>query len=77
MKLQQMASVVGVLPLYSTDIAEFTTAYFAVGVDEAALRLAEDLDLPSDFVAPIEDAPIVSDLPAATELLGYIGLDLA
>jgi hypothetical protein len=68
---------VDVLPLNGTDIVEFTVVYFATGFDEAALRLAEDLDLLPDFVAPIENAPNVADLPADTELLAYIGRDRA
>jgi hypothetical protein len=68
---------VGILPLNGTDIEEFTTVYFADGFEEAALRMAEDLDLLLEFVAPIEDSPGVADLPADTELLVYIGRDRA
>ena len=60
-----------------TDIVELTTVYFADGFEESALRLAEDLDLLPEFVAPIEDAPNVPELAADTELLVYIGLDRA
>lgn len=68
---------VDVLPLNGSDIVEFTTIYFADGFEEAALRMADDLELLPDFVAPIEDAPNVADLPADTELLAYIGRDRA
>ncbi len=68
---------VDVLPLNGSDIVEFTTVYFADGFDEAALRMAEDLDLLAEFVAPLDDAPSVADLPADIELLVYIGRDRA
>ena len=68
---------VGVVLRNGTDIVELTTVYFADGFEESALRLAEDLDLLPEFVAPIEDAPNVPDLAADTELLVYIGLDRA
>ena len=75
-RLQQIGYV-DVLALNGTDIFEFTTVYYAEGFEEAALRMAEDLNLLPDFVAPIEDAPGVADLPADTELLPYIGRDRA
>ena len=59
------------------DIVEFTVVYYADGFEDAALRLAEDLALLPEFVAPIEDAPAVADLPADVELLVYIGRDRA
>ena len=68
---------VDVLPLNGTDIEELTTVYFADGFEEAALRMADDLDLPPESVAPIEDSPSVADLPADIELLVYIGRDRA
>jgi hypothetical protein len=68
---------VDVLPLNGTDIVEFTTIYYADGFEQAALRLADDLDLLADFVAPLDDSPNVADLPADTELLAYIGRDRA
>jgi len=73
----QEIGYVDVLALNGTDIFEFTTVYYAEGFEEAALRMAEDLNLLPDFVAPIEDAPGVADLPADTELLSYIGRDRA
>ena len=68
---------VGVVLRNGTDIVELTTVYFADGFEESALRLAEDLDLLPELVAPIEDAPNVPELAADTELLVYIGLDRA
>jgi len=68
---------VDVLPLNGSDIVEFTTIYFADGFEEAALRMADDLELLPDFVAPIEESPALADLPADTELLAYIGRDRA
>jgi len=49
-----------------TDVFEFTTIYFADGFEDAALRMTGDLDLMPGFVAPIEDAPSVEDLPTPT-----------
>jgi hypothetical protein len=60
-----------------TEIVEFTTIYFADGFEDAALRLAEDLELLPFFVAPLEVAPTVSGLPDDVELLAYIGTDRA
>ena len=60
-----------------TNIVDFTVVYYAEGFEESALRLAEDLDLLPDFVAPIGDSPPVPDLPADAELLVYVGLDRA
>ena len=68
---------VDVLPLNGSDIVEFTVVYYADGFEEAALRLAEDLDLLPDFVGSIDDSPTVADLPADVELLVYIGRDRA
>ena len=60
-----------------TNIVDFTVVYYAEGFEESALRLAADLDLLPDFVAPIDDSPSVPDLPADVELLVYVGLDRA
>jgi hypothetical protein len=68
---------VDVLPRDGTDIVEFTTIYFADGFEEAALRLADDLELLPFFVAPIAAMPTVIDLPADVELVAYIGPDRA
>ncbi len=64
-------------PLNGTDFAEFTIVYYADGFEEAALRLADDLDLLAEFVGPLADSPSVPDLPADVELLVYIGRDRA
>lgn len=66
-----------VLPLNGTDIVEFTVVYYADGFQEAGLRMAEDLDLLPEFVAPLDEVPAVIDLPDDVELLAYIGRDRA
>jgi hypothetical protein len=68
---------VDVLPLNGSDIVEFSVVYYADGFEEAALRLADDLGLLAEFVAPLDDAPAVADLPDDTELLVYVGRDRA
>ena len=68
---------VDVLPLNGTDIEEVTTVFFAAGFEEAALRMADDFDLPPESVAPIEVSPSVPGLSADIELLVYIGRDRA
>ncbi len=73
----QEVGYVDVLPLNGADIFEFTVIFFTEGLDEAALRLAEDLDLLPDFVAPLDTLPAVADLPADIELVAYIGRDRA
>ena len=60
-----------------TNIVDFSVVYYAEGFEESALRLAADLDLLPDFVAPIDDSPSVPDIPADVELLVYVGLDRA
>jgi hypothetical protein len=72
-------------PLGYTDIAgrngtlvsDFTVVYHADGLEQAASRLAVDLELFPDFIAPLLDAPQVIDLPDDVQLLAYIGLDRA
>lgn len=68
---------VDIAQLNGSDIVEFSVVYYADGFEEAALRLADDLDLLDEFVAPIDDAPAVTDLPDDVELLVYIGRDRA
>ncbi len=68
---------VDVQPLNGSDIVEFTVIYYAAGFEPSALRLADDLDLLANFVAPLEGSPSVADLPADVELLVYIGVDRA
>jgi cytoskeletal protein RodZ len=60
-----------------TEVADFTVIYFAPGSEAAAARMAQEYDLLPVFIAPLADAPAVFDLPAATELLAYIGADRA
>lgn len=66
---------VDVVELNGSEIVELTTVYFSEGFDEAALRLAADLELPASSVAPIQDSPGVDGLDADVELLAYIGRD--
>ena len=68
---------VDVASLNGTDIVDLTTVYYAAGFEEAAVRLADDLDLLDSFIAPIANAPEVDALPTDTELLVYIGIDRA
>jgi hypothetical protein len=68
---------VDVTPRDGTEIVEFTTIYFADGFEEAADRMAADLDLDPSFVAPLADAPSVPNLPSDTQLLDYVGVDRA
>jgi hypothetical protein len=66
-----------IVPRNGTGTAEFTTVYFADGFEEAALRLADDLDLLPFYVAPIAVMPTVLELPDGAQLVAYIGLDRA
>ena len=68
---------VDVSPRNGTDVVDVTIVYYADGFEEAAVRLAADLGLVEGSVAPLADAPEVLDLPEGTELVAYIGLDLA
>jgi hypothetical protein len=60
-----------------TQVFDFTTIFYADGFEEAAVRMAGDLDLLPDFVAPLADAPVVIQLPDDVQLLAYIGIDRA
>jgi hypothetical protein len=73
----QALGYVDVRPRNGTEVVDVTTVYYADGFEEAAVRLAEDLDLVAGSVAPSADAPEVLDLPEGTELVAYIGLDRA
>lgn len=66
---------VDLLPLNGTDTEELTTVYLAAGFEEAALWMAEDLDLLAECVASIEDSPSVADPPADIKLLAFMGRD--
>jgi hypothetical protein len=68
---------VDVTPLDGTDIVDFTTIYYADGFEAAAARMAEDLDIAPDLIAPLDDAPDVPDLQSDTQLLEYVGTDRA
>ena len=60
-----------------TEVFEFTTIFYADGFEDAAVRMAGDLDLLPDFVAPLADAPVVIQLPDDVQLLAYVGIDRA
>lgn len=66
-----------IAPRNGTGVAELTIIYHTEGLEDAAVRLADDLDLLPEFVAPLADAPEVIDLPTDVQLLAYIGLDRA
>jgi hypothetical protein len=66
-----------IAPRNGTVVFDLTTVYFAEGFEDAASRLADDLELLPDFVAPLSEAPEVLDLPDGVELLVYLGLDRA
>ena len=66
---------VDVLPLNGSEIVEFTAVYFVEGFDDAAQRLADDLEVLDVFVGSIDNAPSVAELPDDVELLVYIGID--
>ena len=68
---------VDVLPLNGSDIVEFTVIDYSDGFEEAALRLADDLAVLPEFVAPLDEAPAVDDLSENIELVVYIGRDRA
>ena len=59
------------------ETSEFTTIYYADGFEAVALRMANDLQLLPEFVAPLTDAPEVLGLPVDLQLLAYIGVDRA
>jgi len=73
----ELIGYTNIAPRNGTATVDFTTVYFADGLEDAALRLAEDLELLPEFVAPLIDAPQVFDLPDDVQLLAYIGLDRA
>lgn len=57
------------------DIVEFTIIYYIDGFEEAAARMATDLDLPPESIAPIDEMPVVPDVPLV-QLAAYVGTDL-
>jgi hypothetical protein len=65
---------VGVQLFDGSDIVDFTIVYYINGFEEAAARMAADLDLLPQFIAPISEAPEVPGL-VEVELLAYVGID--
>jgi hypothetical protein len=68
---------VDVSTLDGTGISETSVVYHADGLELLAARLAVDLQLPPTAIAPLATAPPVDGLAADTQLLAYIGRDLA
>ena len=68
---------VDVLPVNGSEITEFTAVYYVEGFEDAALRLADDLEVLDVFIGTIDNAPAVAELPDDVELLVYIGTDRA
>src|SRR6056297_2302603 len=66
---------VDVQPLDGTLVVDLSVVYHADGFEGAALRLAEDMALLPEFVAPLAEAPEVLALPDDVQLLAYVGLD--
>jgi hypothetical protein len=60
-----------------TQVFDFTVIFYADGFEDAAVRMAGDLELLPEFVAPLADAPVVIELPDDVQLLAYIGIDRA
>ncbi len=71
---------IGYVDVQPTDglvIVDTTIVYYADGFEPSAVRLAEDLELDPENVAPIDEAPEISgDFTATADLLVYIGTDL-
>jgi len=57
-----------------TELVDLTVVYYADGSEQAAARMAADLDLLPEFVGPMVDAPPVLGL-GLTQLLVYVGRD--
>jgi hypothetical protein len=57
-----------------TEIVDLTIVYYADGFEESAARMAEDLDLLPEFIAPIAEAPPIFNI-GLVQLLAYVGLD--
>ena len=60
--------------LDGTEIVDFTIIYYLDGFEEAAARMAADLDLLPEFIAPIDEMPDVLELPLV-QLVAYVGID--
>lgn len=63
--------------LDGSGVAPLTKIYYADGFEGVASRMAADLGLQADFIAPLADAPAVTNLPVDIQLLAYIGTDRA
>ena len=57
-----------------TDIIDFTVVYYAAGYEQAAARMAADLDLLPQFIAPIAEMPDVPGI-GLVQLVAYVGID--
>lgn len=64
-----------IAPRNGTTVFDLTTVYFADGLDAEASRLADDLELLPNLIAPLDEAPNVLELPEGVDLVAYIGLD--
>ena len=74
----EAAGYVDVTPLATAPRSfDFTVIFYADGFEDAAVRMADDLELLPEFVAPLADAPDVIQLPDDAQLLAYIGIDRA
>ncbi len=65
---------VDVAALDGTLVADFTVVYFTPTLEDAAIRLAEDLGANPDLRAPLSEAPPVDGLNNV-QLLAYLGAD--
>lgn len=59
-----------------TELASFSTVYYIAGSEPSAVRLAGDLDLELNAVAPMAEAPAIVGGVENESLLVYIGVDL-
>jgi len=60
--------------LDGTETVDFTTIYYVDGFEEAAARMAADLDLLPEFIAPIDEMPDVPGVPLL-QIVAYVGAD--
>lgn len=65
---------VDVQALTGTDKVDRTSVYFADGFEDAARRVADDLEIDLTLVAPLATAPSVPNL-GSTQVLVYVGND--
>ena len=76
MRLTELGYV-DLIALDGTEVVQLTTVYYADGFEQAALQMANDLELLSESIAPLAEAPEIADLAVDTQLLAYVGADLA